>query len=396
MKILIVIPAISSVYGGPSKSVIELTKKVAKQGVKVDLITTTANGNNSLNVDTFKWIEDDGLRIQYFPYISWADYKFSFTLTQWLYTHVKNYDIVHTQAVFSLPNLPAYWACQQQKVPYIITPRGMLQPWALSYKALKKKIFYNLLEKPAINKASGIQVLASAEREALKTLNLKPPLFTIPNGIFTEDFESLPPASLFLEEFPETKDHQLILFLGRIDPKKGLDLLAPAFAKAHQQFPNTHLVIAGPDNVDYLPTVKGYFEELGCLNAVTFTGMLTGNMKYSALSAASIYVAPSYSEGFSMSILEGMASGLPCIFTTTCNFPEAKEAQVAKVVEVNQEEIMEALLWCLSNSEEAIEMGDRAKKFILENYTWDRIAKQLIEVYRQIKVGSFTTSTLIK
>jgi glycosyltransferase involved in cell wall biosynthesis len=259
----------------------------------------------------------------------------------------------------------------------------MLEPWALSYKANKKKLFY-ILEKPAINKAGGIQVLATPEKNSVKTLNLKPPLFLIPNGIFAKKFESLPPASLFLEKFPETKDRKLILFLGRIDPKKGLDLLSSAFAKVNQQFPNTHLVIAGPDNVGYLPTVKNHFRDLGCLDAVTFTGMLTGEMKYSALSAASIYIAPSYSEGFSMSILEGMSSGLPCIFTTACNFPEAQEAQVAKVVEVNQEEITEALLWCLSNEEEAKEMGQKARQFILENYTWNKIAIKLIEVYGSI------------
>jgi glycosyltransferase involved in cell wall biosynthesis len=85
-----------------------------------------------------------------------------------------------------------------------------------------------------------------------------------------------------------------------------------------------------------------------------------------------------------MSILEGMSSGLPCIFTTACNFPEAQEAQVAKVVEVNQEEITEALLWCLSNEEEAKEMGQKARQFILENYTWNKIAIKLIEVYGSI------------
>jgi glycosyltransferase involved in cell wall biosynthesis len=384
MRILVVIPAIGSVYGGPSKIVIELGKSLVKQGVNVDLVTTTANGNTELDVPKFTWIEDESLRIQYFPYISWRDYKFSFTLAQWLYTHVKDYDIVHTNAVFSLPNIPAYWACQQEKVPYIVTPHGMLEYWALSYKANKKRLFYYLLEKSAINKASGIQATASPEKNSVKTINLKPPLFLIPNGIFAEDFESLPPASLFLEKFPETKERKLILFLGRIDPKKGLDLLSSAFAKIHQQFADTYLVIAGPDNVDYLPTVKNHFRDLGCLDTVTFTGMLTGDMKYSALSAASIYIAPSYSEGFSMSILEGMASGLPCIFTTACNFPEAKEAHVAKVVEVNQEEITEALLWCLFNEEEAKKMGQRARQFILENYTWNAIAIKLIEVYRSI------------
>lgn len=107
-------------------------------------------------------------------------------------------------------------------------------------------------------------------------------------------------------------------------------------------------------------------------------------MKYSALASASIYIAPSYSEGFSMSILEGMASGLPCIFTTACNFPEAKEAQAAKVVEVNVEEITEALSLCLSHPQEAKEMGLRAREFILNNYTWDKIAGSLISVYQEI------------
>jgi glycosyltransferase involved in cell wall biosynthesis len=384
MKILVVIPAVGSVYGGPSKSVIELAKSLVKQGMNVDLVTTTANGNTPLNVDTLKWSEDNGLRIQYFPYISWGGYIFSFSLVKWLFIHVQNYQIIHTNTLFSPLNIPVYWTCQKKKVSYLITPHGMFEPWALAYKAFKKKIFYNLLEKSAIKKSSGIQVLASSERDNVKKLNLHSPLFLIPNGIFAENFESLPPASLFLEKFPETKDRKLILFLGRIDPKKGLDLLSSAFAKIHQQFPNTLLVIAGPDNIGYLPTVKSYLKNLGCLDSVTFTGMLTGDMKYSALSAASIYIAPSYSEGFSMSILEGMASGLPCIFTTACNFPEAKEAYVAKVIEVNQEEITEALLWCLSNEEAAKEMGQKARQFILENYTWNKIAIKLIEVYGSI------------
>lgn len=382
-----VIPAIGSVYGGPSKCVLELSQTLAKQGLEIDLVTTTANGDVELDVPKFQWVETNGYRIQYFPYISWGDYKFSFTFRKWLYDHVQDYDIVHTNAVFSLPNLPAYWASVEKKIPYIITPHGMLEPWALSYKSNKKKLFYNLLEKSAINQASGIQVLASPEKNRIQSLEVKSPLFVIPNGIIADDFYKLSSSSVFLEQFPETQNRQLILFLGRIDPKKGLDLVAPAFANIHKKFPNTHLIIAGPDNVGYLPTVKGYFEELGCLSAVTFTGMLTGEMKYSALSAASLYVAPSYSEGFSMSILEGMASGLPCIFTNGCNFPEAQETKTAHVVDINSKSIEKALLDCLQNPREAKQMGDRARKFILENYTWDEIAKKLIVVYEKIIRG---------
>jgi len=384
MKVLIVIPAIGEVYGGPSRIALDLAYAFTRQNIEIFLVTTNANGQNKLDVTLNVWIKQNGYQIQYFPYFSFRDYKFSFSLHQWLFENVKEFDLVNIISNFSIPNLSAYWACQKYNVPYVINPQGMLEPWALQYKGIKKKIYYQLLEKPSISKACALQMLSRSESEKIKSLDLKVPLFIAPNGINLEDCNFDVDSSIFLDRFPNTKNRQLILFLGRIDPKKGLDLLAPAFAKVYQKFPNTHLVIAGPDNVGYLPTVKNYFEELGCLDGVTFTGMLTGEMKYSALSAASIYVAPSYSEGFSMSILEGMASGLPCIFTTGCNFPEAQETNTAYVVDIDSESIEKALLKCLENPTEAKQMGHRAQKFILENYTWDEIAKKLIKVYQKI------------
>jgi glycosyltransferase involved in cell wall biosynthesis len=110
--------------------------------------------------------------------------------------------------------------------------------------------------------------------------------------------------------------------------------------------------------------------------------MLTGDLKYAALAAATIYVAPSYSEGFSMSVLEGMASGLPCVITTGCNFPEANE--VAEIVDIDAEQIGNALIKLLHYPSMAKEMGDRARKFILENYTWDQVAYKMVAIYKQI------------
>ncbi len=167
-------------------------------------------------------------------------------------------------------------------------------------------------------------------------------------------------------------------------PKKGLDLLAPAFAKVHNKFPQTHLIVAGPDSIGFLPTVKDYFKQAGCLDAVTFTGMVKGSLKYAALAAASFYVSPSYSEGFSMSVLEGMASGLPCVITTGCNFPEAAAAKAAYVVDIDADAIADALIECLSNSQQSKEIGDRAREFIFQNYTWEQAAKKLSQVYEDI------------
>jgi glycosyltransferase involved in cell wall biosynthesis len=112
--------------------------------------------------------------------------------------------------------------------------------------------------------------------------------------------------------------------------------------------------------------------------------MLTGSLKYSALAAASLYVAPSYSEGFSVSVLEGMASGLPCVITTGCNFPEAAAAQAAHVVDIDADEIALALIQCLSNPQQAEEMGQCARQLIFENYTWERIATQMSNIYTSI------------
>ena len=388
MKILIVIPALGNVYGGTSKIVLELAESIGKLGVNVDVVATNANGEKTLDVDLNQWIIQNHYRVRYFSYLDFLDYKFTLSMSQWLFSNVSSYNLVHTHAIFSYPVLVAYWMCQLHKIPYLATPHGMLEPWALAYKIWKKKLYFNWLEKPALQKASAIQMLASTEAEGIKNLDLKPPLVIVPNGIHREDFASLPDPEIFDQQFPETRNKRLIIFLGRIDPKKGLDLLAPAFAQAYQKFPDTHLIIAGPDNTGFLPTAESYFIEAGCSHAVTFTGMLTGDIKYAALAAAKIYVAPSYSEGFSMSVLEGMAAGLPCVITTGCNFPEAGEAEVATIVNIDVGSIAKAIIHLLEDDQQAKNMGYRARQFILDNYTWDKIALKMVSVYENIIQGN--------
>jgi len=384
MKLLTVIPGIGASYGGPSKSVTELVEALAHQGIEVDMVTTNADTNRQLEVTLQTWIPQGSYRIQYFPYWHVHDYKISPSLTRWLIKNVANYDIVMTHANFSYISSVANWICRSQKVPYVMNPHGMLEPWALSYKAWKKRFYYTWFEQPALQNASAIRVLASREIDNVKQLHIDTPLMLAPNGIHCEDFETLPNPQIFLQAFPKTQQKSLILFMGRIDPKKGLDLLAKAFAQVHAVFPQTHLVVAGPDNTRFLSTVQGYFKEAGCLDSVTFTGILTGELKFAAFAAADVYIAPSYSEGFSMSVLEGMASSLPCVITTACNFPEATAANAAIVVEIDSEAIANALLRCLNHPDEAKAMGDRARQFILENYTWDKIAVQMKQVYIDI------------
>jgi glycosyltransferase involved in cell wall biosynthesis len=384
MKILIVIASIAPLYGGTSKIALEWAEELGKQGMSVDLITTNANGRDYLDVTLQNWIEKPTYRIQYFPCWNISEYKLSGSLAIWLFRHVRDYDIVHTMGVFSPAVTTAHWSCQLHKVPYIMNPQGMLEPWALAYKSQKKQIYSTLIERSALENASAVQALNTTELENIKALGLQASLVLVPNGIDRQEFEELPDPEIFIQQFPETSHKTRILFMARIDPKKGLDLLAPAFAKVREQFPNTHLIVAGPDSIGFLKKATEYFAVAGCLEAVTFTGMLTGKTKASALSAADLYVAPSYSEGFSMSVLEAMAASLPCTITTGCNFPEAGLANAAHVVDMNAEAIANAIILCLQEPAAARAMGDRARQFVLDNYTWDIIATNLIDLYRDI------------
>ena len=391
MNILICTPYISSTYGGISKIVVDFVQEISKFGIQVDIITTNADPFHKLNVPLNTWILKENYRIQYFPCWNRNDLIISYSMIKWLFFHVLDYDIIHSNTVFSPLISISNWICKLRQIPYIITPHGMLEPWSLSYKAWKKRLYFTLLEKPSFQTCRTIQVNSSSEANSIKSLGIKSPIVIVPNGIHRQEFENLPDPDLFYQQFPHTRNKTLILFLGRIDPKKGLDLLAPAFNKVYNQFPQTHLIVAGPDTIGFLPTAKSYFTQAGCLEAVTFTGMLKGELKLSVLAAANIYIAPSYSEGFSMSVLEGMATGLPCVITTGCNFPEAGMANAAKIVDINADDIADALIQLLQNADEAKKMGDRARQFILDNYTWDRIALKMVSVYEDIIFRSPTS-----
>lgn len=377
------IPYLAEVYGGPPKVVKEIAQSLGKANVDVDVIATNANGETKLEVPLNVWISEDSYRVKYFDCFHRNDLILSPSLGLWLSKNASDYSVVHTHNMFAPTMAIARWICRKKGVPYVTTPHGMLEPWALSYKASKKRIYYKHFEVPSLYTASAIHVLNQREAENVSSLGFSQTAI-VPNGIYRQEFETLPDRELFYQQFPQLREKTIVLFLGRIDPKKGLDLLAPAFAQASQKFSEAHLVIAGPDSIDFLPTAQEYFREAGCIESVTFTGMLTGDIKKAALAAASVYVAPSYSEGFSMSVLEGMAAGLPCIITKECNFPEAAAAEVAHVVDLSSAAITDKLCATLSDLPRSQQMGANARDFVFDRYTWERVAQKLDQLYRTI------------
>ncbi|MEO0769643.1 MAG: glycosyltransferase [Cyanobacteria bacterium J06649_4] len=383
MKLLVVTPYVGETYGGTSKIVKELVSSLSHLDIDVDLVTTCADDGKTLSVPLKTWIVRNNYRVQYFPCWHRKDFIVSVSLLRWLAQHLQDYDFVHTHTLFSPLISCVHALCRYCDVPYMVTPHGMLEPWALRYKAWKKYLYFKWIEKPALQHAYSIQVTAAPEQEHVEALGFEQARL-VPNGLHRSDNERLVSADIFFERFPELAGKRIILFLGRIDPKKGLDLLAPAFARAHTHHPDSHLVIAGPDSIGFMPKAKAYFVQAGCIENVTFAGMLSGDLKQAALSAADVYVAPSYSEGFSMSVLEGMASGTACVITTGCNFPEAVAADAVHAVDVDARAIGDALMKCLQDEEAAIALGKRARRFVFENYTWQQSAQKLMASYTSV------------
>jgi len=383
LKVLVIVPALSPIYGGPSTCATNLADALGRRGLKVDVVTTDAAGPHNLRVKLHRWMTQSTYRLRYFRRWGHFEVKFTPALMTWLFRHVTDYDIVHGMSVFNFPADMYGEACRWGHVPHIIHPQGMFEPWAMANKGWKKRVYFRWFKKPQLQRANVIHCLTRHEAESIAALGVTTPKVIVPNGISPESMVN-GDANAFLLRYPQLVNKTRLLFLHRIDPKKGLDILAESFAALRRRFPYAHLIVAGPDPIGYWSTASRLFESKGCAEAVTYTGMLTGQDKADALAAADIFVAPSYSEGFSMSVLEAMAAGLPSVITTGCNFPEAADAKVALEVPIDATALAEALASLMENLRAAREMGQRARTFVFQNYTWDQAARKTHEVYTAV------------
>ena len=269
--------------------------------------------------------------------------------------------------------------------PYIVSAHGMLDRWAIRHKWLKKRLYSLFVESTNLRKATCLHALTRAETADYRRYGLKNPIAMIPNGV---DVPSTAVPEMFLEQYPQLKNKRIVLFLSRMHYKKGLDILCKAWTAASAKFPEAHLVLAGPDCDNIRSVIQRRVEELGIGATVSFTGMLRGAMKWSALSAAELFVLPSYSEGFSVAVLEAMGMGVPVLISRPCNFPEVAEEGCGLVIDPTARDLQEALFWLLSaNSSELAKMGSRGRKLVASRFTWSAIGHQIAELYNWVSGG---------
>ena len=238
---------------------------------------------------------------------------------------VRSAGLLHMHGLWQAQTRRGARLARRADVPYLIAAHGMAEPWAMRHKAWKKKIYTALVEGKNLRRAACLHALSRPEIGHLRAIAPRTPVCFIPNGVNLRPFDDLPDREVLEAERPELAGKFVLLFFGRIHVKKGLDLLAGALSRLHREHPNLHVLIAGNDDGALEPFQDRLADE-GLSGRATCVGHVSGERARQVWGAADAFILPSYSEGFSMAILEALACRLPAVITTACHFPELADA----------------------------------------------------------------------
>jgi poly(glycerol-phosphate) alpha-glucosyltransferase len=325
-----------------------------------------------------------------------AAFGYSPELRSELSARVARNSVVHVHGLWMYPGVVGRVLSETAGAVRVVSPHGMLEPWALRNSRWKKRLAGWVFENRNLRTADCLHALCQPEADNMRRYGLRNPIAVIPNGADTSAFQDLPGRGVLEARFPALRGSRWILFLSRIHPKKGLPHLLRAWASVqHSQlstFNSQHsdwlLVIAGPDELGHEAEMKGLARELGLEKSVLFTGPLEGAEKLAALGGAELFVLPSFSEGFSMAVLEAAAAGLPVLLTPQCNFPELASVGGAIEVSPDTDSCAAGLQELLKLSDTQREqMGDNARKLVEASYSWSKVADQMLAVYRWLADG---------
>ncbi len=299
-------------------------------------------------------------------------------------------DIVGINGIFTYPMTVAANICRELKKPYVVSLRGGLLPKAFSRKKWRKMVFLKLFARPILQDASMIHATSPAEIDCLKKMGIKTPVTLIPNGA------NLPPCNIdFKRHLPDKvrslpEDSPMVLFLGRIDPIKGLDLLLASWAEMLGKCNNSKptLVIAGPDERHYLHKIKTLAAKLGINDSLIFLEMVDGPSKWALYNRADLFVLPSYSESFGLVVTEAFACGTPVIATKSTPWEMIAKENAGRYISAEKQAFGNALCEMLNMpTHQRKQMGENGKRIILENYTWQASAQKMAAVYEQVLNG---------
>ncbi len=297
-------------------------------------------------------------------------------------------ELVHIHGLWQSQTRVGAALAERARVPYLVAAHGMADPWALRQKRWKKQVYGALIESRRLRSAACLHALARPEVTSLRRLAPRTPICWIPNGVDPRPFDDLPDRRALEAAHPELVGKFVVLFFGRLHVKKGLDLLAEAMITLASRHPDLHLVLAGRDDGAWEP-FRDRLAATSLLDRVTRLGHVGGESARAVWGAADAFVLPSYSEGFSMAILEAMAASKPVLITETCYFPEVARHNAGLIVAPTVSGVTEGLDALRSASgTQRDDWACRARRLVLDEYTWDRQAERLEAVYDWLAHGA--------
>jgi glycosyltransferase involved in cell wall biosynthesis len=388
LRIIHVLASINPDTGGPATVVARLAAAQAARGHRVTIIS-------SLNPDNRTAFEKSTARIPGFervhlllsPWTTPLRRLFGLRLQPLYEIAFPFADVIHLHGIWEPMLVLAASAARKFKIPYIVRPCGMLEPWNLRQSGWKKKIALTLTHRKMLNGAALLQTLNQDESRLIGPLHLRPEQLIIPNAVFLDEVDDDSGDEEFAKKLPFAADKPYILFLGRTHYKKGLDILAEAFAKIAASHATTQLLVVGPDGgarADFLQRIARH----NLTDRVHLPGTLYGPVKFAAYRNAACFALPSRQEGFSLSITEALASRTPVSISENCHFPEVATAHAGEVNPLNIDATAASLDRLLSATpEEQARMGKAGRRMIEENYTWDRVAELTLNAYASIVPG---------
>jgi glycosyltransferase involved in cell wall biosynthesis len=401
VRILHIITALSASTGGPAEACLGLCRELAKRGHEVSIYTTNfeqsddeqfAHTPRPLDAAVY----DHGVEIRYFAATGRGRfYASSLPLLRALYRKIPAVDIVHIHSIYLFHSTVGAFLCRHFDVPYVIKPHGTLDPYLRGRHRMRKWLHELLVERQTFKSAAAIQFTAiqemtlATESRAGKRLFNRTVGAIVPNGVVIP--EAFEPAAAgedvegLIEQFPELRGKRIVLFLSRINFKKGLDILVAAFARLSATHRNLHLLLAGPDNEGFGQKVKEWIMSANVADRVTFPGMLRGAYKNAAFKLAEIFVLPSYSENFGIAIVEAMSYGLPVVVSDKVNiWEEISDAAAGLVIKCDAAELEPALASLLGDPELRRAMGERGRQLVHRTFTWEVAGRQMSDLYEQI------------
>lgn len=370
--------------GGPPSVIARLAAAQANAGHSVMIFCRGSLGIDVCNHSAFTNIPNINLVTWHLcPAGRITDKYLAFTASRALRALLKPQDILHLHGVWCAIVGAAARVARDYGTRYVVTPHGVLNPWSMAQKSWKKNFLLRINRRQLLESAAFVHALNEDEAGYLRALSIHTSITVIPNGIFAEEISDLPSPSLFRNRYPQLREQPYILFLSRLTTQKGLDILAQAFSRFAQRDAMTSLVVAGPDGGMRAEFEKQIADD-GLSERVHVIGPIYGPEKFSALAGASCFCLPSRNEGFSMAITEALGCGVPVVISRECHFPEVQAVGAGEVVALDPVAIADALLRLTSDGARRQHSSHAARRLVLENYTWPRIAERMVEAYTQV------------